>query len=1172
MKGPTEVKSTSEEISRENEQASGSKIEDGKPSENPYEDLCRSLELHSDNRHIIANELYQDVLKRIDEFKENPPRDIDDENDSDIIANADDKSGGHDTDNGKKRQLFKKGKSASKSIRRKKEQEKKETDIKKQLFEKAQCLLVEKADEFKDLVRYAELFLDVAENMSENIEWILSHTVFGISTYYRHESDNSLSIKLEGEMKGVPIFEQLCVMKETDLYHHWAPFCSESKLLAKLSKVEVVSYMDVNLPFAKRDAVYRSAGCNCMKEKGTLLIAAKSIDETHQSDSLLSQMPEGYEIPPPPKRFGSARVDIRYFQGSIQALSATSAKTLLVLNLDPKVGRLIPKWAIEFIMKKMYGVILSTIQRVARRVVMNPVKSPHAQRIREDKEFYSDYLLPKMIQYCEELNWELPKVSALEVDEDVLMRAGELEAPTSPVNNDASSEVENGDTVQTKKSMFRGLRSPSSSNNDNHTVAHTVYTMSGLSRVFGEDPPSVSRWLKEKEEKKAEEKKRHAAALRQKAKKILRKRPKTPQELGRLKQLQTLMEEAGSDEDVTISGTRSLFSSAQSVTTHNSSMTISKRVLRCFNLSVLHPIFLYVSLLFLLFGLPSLSRWADSSLRVLSLLIGYGIVAGLTLWSSLVVSFDSAELSASSTHSLKKAKKLFVVYSGILIVTLIGAIIGFSLLRGAIIILGHLYLTDELKTSSSSSTMVGDVKEMAEQILSSIQQQQENITLANYIPENTDFIRKDATEMFNEYCSWNSILALKDYVTDKLTQTSNFLQNTSLLDFFLLLYSMIKTFIGSYVLMPIQHITITAFSNILLMSKTARSWVVQVSYDSSYFFLRHAYRFALSPEERDWKIVCIQTCSNLLTYVTTPMVFVSVSLWYVFSFSTGKKKTRIAPVTSSRISTKVKKEERDEDISDSISVLTGPTADYGSTPSKDSAQNVTFDTSEEKETALNGFSSPIRRKLSLIPEEKDEEPANVVSNNDTLSEQGNSQGESKTNGFLGSSTTQQKEVIPSPTKTLTLASGFVDLDDQLSFNQQQTHEESSSKNQESQVSNLSSTIAHNHLKVTTGLEQNNNGNNINMNPHEEDNKKRDNNLSPSSRGSKMWKKAITPVKSRMKKTKKGTKTKKSSQHNEEDSQCESMNITSIYIPDLSDTRNNNEEKEQELVTENGGAK
>ena len=66
-------------------------------------------------------------------------------------------------------------------------------------------------------------------------------TLFGITTSYRREADGSLSIRIEGELHDVPLFEQLVVLREVDLYERWAPFMTTSRKLAQLVSKQIVS-------------------------------------------------------------------------------------------------------------------------------------------------------------------------------------------------------------------------------------------------------------------------------------------------------------------------------------------------------------------------------------------------------------------------------------------------------------------------------------------------------------------------------------------------------------------------------------------------------------------------------------------------------------------------------------------------------------------------------------------------------------------------------------------------------------------------------------------------------------------------------------------------------------------------------------------------------------------
>ena len=92
------------------------------------------------------------------------------------------------------------------------------------------------------------MFQTAQQNLNTPTSWILSQTLFGITTHYRRESDNTLSIKIEGELHGVPLFEQMVILRECDLYHTWAPFCNESRKLAQLDKLDVVAWYTVGTP------------------------------------------------------------------------------------------------------------------------------------------------------------------------------------------------------------------------------------------------------------------------------------------------------------------------------------------------------------------------------------------------------------------------------------------------------------------------------------------------------------------------------------------------------------------------------------------------------------------------------------------------------------------------------------------------------------------------------------------------------------------------------------------------------------------------------------------------------------------------------------------------------------------------------------------------------------
>lgn len=290
------------------------------------------------------------------------------------------------------------------------------------------------------------MFHTAQQNLNTPTSWTLSQTLFGITTHYRREADKTLSIKIEGELHGIPLFEQMVILRECDLYHTWAPFCTSSRKLAQLDKLDVVAWYNVGSSTLGlvRDACYRAVGCDCMREDGSVMIVAVGLgeennlendpigddDDQQQQEEQMDQQQTNeesestapilntnatsflardellstIELPPTPTGLGQGRMTIRNFSASIKILGASSARTRMVVNVDPNL-HFLPQSLIDFCMKRMCGVLLARLQAAARKVLKDPVRNPHARRMREDVRFYRDWLLPKFRTYCEELGW-----------------------------------------------------------------------------------------------------------------------------------------------------------------------------------------------------------------------------------------------------------------------------------------------------------------------------------------------------------------------------------------------------------------------------------------------------------------------------------------------------------------------------------------------------------------------------------------------------------------------------------------------------------------------------------------------------------------------------------------------------------------------------------------------
>mmetsp|Transcript_17203 Transcript_17203/g.35921 ORF Transcript_17203/g.35921 Transcript_17203/m.35921 type:complete len:1023 (-) Transcript_17203:21-3089(-) len=454
-------------------------IDDGIPSSSPFKDLHRVLKLIEDERHLVAHNLFLDARRRIEESRNDCVLDV----------------------NGGSPKFGKSYRKKKGGIQRE-ETNTQNTQSRGNMTNRddAWKLLQEKEEEFRALENRANLFISAKENLSIDDDWTLAQSLFGVTTYYRREADESLSVKIEGELHGIPLFEQLVVLRECDLYHTWAPFMQKSKKLAQLDKLDVVAWYIVGAPLLglTRDACYRAVGCDCMKEEGSVLLVAVGLndslehgvkqtlsgDNDAQSDSgtviapkpdLISERvhSDGYtprvetqltqvqrqqlyeqrarnmdssilvdtnvssflsrdailetiEIPPIPEGLGRGRMTIRNFSACVDILSPTSARSKMVVNVDPNLN-FIPQYLIDFCMKRMCGVLLSRLQATARKVVKDPIKNPHSRRMREDVRFYRDWLLPKFRIHCDQLGWTMPPVAALSVSEEDLKAAGIFE-------------------------------------------------------------------------------------------------------------------------------------------------------------------------------------------------------------------------------------------------------------------------------------------------------------------------------------------------------------------------------------------------------------------------------------------------------------------------------------------------------------------------------------------------------------------------------------------------------------------------------------------------------------------------------------------------------------------------------------------------------------------------
>ncbi|KAF0684060.1 Aste57867_23981 [Aphanomyces stellatus] len=221
-------------------------------------------------------------------------------------------------------------------------------------------------------------------NNDTDAGWRFGQTYFGVSTHWKPGESGTVWLKLDGICEGVDVFNTLAVVRETDLFHQWVPFCNKATLLANLARVELVTYVSIAIPLMQRDAVIHAFGINATYEHRCILLLGKSAVQDAHPDVQF----------PPVKGWNSDRMDLRGFRALIEPYGRTRARMCIVVNVDPKCP--VPQSLLNFTIKKMAGILLYLLMKEAQKIERNTAdeRNPHVARILHDP-FYK-WLKPRM--------------------------------------------------------------------------------------------------------------------------------------------------------------------------------------------------------------------------------------------------------------------------------------------------------------------------------------------------------------------------------------------------------------------------------------------------------------------------------------------------------------------------------------------------------------------------------------------------------------------------------------------------------------------------------------------------------------------------------------------------------------------------------------------------------
>ncbi len=274
-------------------------------------------------------------------------------------------------------------------------------------------------DMLKERIQKVDETLHEIESNSD--DWIHGLDYFGISTYYKVSSDrNLLTVKLEGIMEDLPLFEQVCVLYETDLYKLWVPFCDDSVKIFTLGHAELLAYLHISLPMLiARDTVIHAYACDLLEEEGKLILIGKSVNEK------IDEFKEKYgnaaaaentfkETPLKPVSWFHNRLNILDFKAIMEPISSTSVKTTIISTLEPNL--VLPQFLLNFIIKNIAGLFLYFFTSQVKKIVGAKAAAqscPFKEKVMKNPSFYCDWIVPKLKQLMATKGWDYKESSLL---------------------------------------------------------------------------------------------------------------------------------------------------------------------------------------------------------------------------------------------------------------------------------------------------------------------------------------------------------------------------------------------------------------------------------------------------------------------------------------------------------------------------------------------------------------------------------------------------------------------------------------------------------------------------------------------------------------------------------------------------------------------------------------
>ena len=287
----------------------------------------------------------------------------------------------------------------------------------------------------------------------------------------------------------------------------------------QLGPAELFMYVCLKVPFAvSRDACVHAYAADCLHENGKILLLGNSVEheigevkgmsergsgherslwewqwERQEQERLQRIHQEGIEgaaespsVPPPhvlPRSttiydnnsilrkvishcpesacpwmtygWGSSRMTISEYIAIIEVTGPESARPVIIAKVDPNMGRFIPQWLLNSLIKNLAGVLLHYFQKQVQNVAafnqLNPTTQAKTKKsdiqtlgtaspesLAKHRAFYCDWLVPKLRTYGRYMNWTLQDIACLGIDGRMSLEDSPIDKNDTKVTHDVT--------------------------------------------------------------------------------------------------------------------------------------------------------------------------------------------------------------------------------------------------------------------------------------------------------------------------------------------------------------------------------------------------------------------------------------------------------------------------------------------------------------------------------------------------------------------------------------------------------------------------------------------------------------------------------------------------------------------------------------------------------------